>query len=87
MRKESKAKILIIFNTITFILMVTVNALANLLPLNGLTTGEVSDSYPNLFAPAALTFSIWGVIYTGLTACILYQVGVFKGKNGINRDH
>jgi hypothetical protein len=41
----------------TFILMVTVNALANILPINGIETGAVSDSYPNLFAPAGITFS------------------------------
>lgn len=87
MKKESKAKVLIILNTITFILMITVNVLANILPLNGVTTGEVSDSYPNLFAPAGLTFSIWGVIYIGLTASILYQLGVYKGNNAevVNR--
>ena len=66
--------------------MVTVNALANILPLNGLTTGEVSDSYPNLFAPAGITFSIWGVIYLGLAGFILYQLGAFKGKSGINQE-
>ncbi len=46
-----------------FIVMVAVNALANILPINGITTGAVSDSYPNLFAPAPITFSIWGLIY------------------------
>lgn len=42
---------------------IVVNALANILPINNVGTGEVSDSLPNLFAPAGLTFSIWGVIY------------------------
>ncbi len=40
-----------------------VNALAVRLPLGGLTTGELSALYPNLFVPAGITFSIWGVIY------------------------
>ena len=53
---------------ITFILMVVVNALANILPINGIGTGAVSDSYPNLFAPAGITFAIWGVIYLLLAA-------------------
>ncbi len=56
-----------------FILMIALNALANILPLNGLTTGEVSDAYPNLFAPTGLTFSIWGVIYVLLAGFIIYQ--------------
>ncbi len=64
--------------TITFILMVTVNALANILPIAGITTGEVSDSFPNLFAPAGVTFSIWGVIYVLLGLYTLYQLGLFQ---------
>lgn len=59
---------------ITFIGMVGVNALANILPINNLTTGEVSDSFPNLFAPTGLTFSIWGVIYLLLAANLIYQL-------------
>lgn len=56
-----------------FVLMITVNALANILPINGLSTGEVSDAYPNLFTPAAVTFGIWGVIYVLLAGFALYQ--------------
>lgn len=43
-----------------------VNGLANRLPLNGRTTGELSAQYPNLFVPAGVTFSIWGIIYLAL---------------------
>lgn len=50
-------------NLIFYLAMVTVNALANILPLNGVTTGDVSIKYTNLFTPAPYTFSIWGVIY------------------------
>jgi hypothetical protein len=59
-------------NLIAFIVMVGVNALANILPFNGMTTGAVSDSYPNLFAPAGFTFAIWGVIYVMLGAFVFY---------------
>ena len=31
------------------IFMISINILANTLPINGNTTAEVSDSYPNLF--------------------------------------
>jgi len=52
--------------------MLAMNYLANALPLNNKTTGELSDSYPNLFVPAGITFSIWGIIYLLLAAyCIL----------------
>lgn len=61
-----------------YLVMILVNALANILPINGITTGEVSDSYPNLFAPAGLTFAIWGVIYLALIGYVLYQFGLFQ---------
>lgn len=48
------------------------NGLANALPLNGRNTGELSALYPNLFVPAGLTFSIWGIIYLGLIALVVY---------------
>ena len=53
---------------VTYLAMVTMNFLANALPLNGRNTGEVSDAYPSLFTPAGITFSIWGVIYLLLGA-------------------
>lgn len=74
-----------LFLTITYLAMVGTNYLANALPLNGRQTGEVSDAYENLFAPAGLTFSIWGVIYILLGIHILYQLGLFhdgKSDNG-----
>jgi hypothetical protein len=43
--------------------MITLNGMANGLPLNGKTTGELSAMYPNWFVPAGVTFSIWGVLY------------------------
>jgi hypothetical protein len=60
--------------------MVAINALANILPINGITTGAVSDSYPNLFAPAGITFAIWGVIYALLLAFTLYAAGLFRNS-------
>lgn len=57
--------------TASFIGMIVVNALANALPINGLTTGDVSDLYPNLFTPAGITFSIWSVIYLLLAGFII----------------
>jgi len=70
------------FNLLTFLLVIAVNALANILPINGITTGEVSDAYPNLFAPAPITFSIWGLIYLLLALFILFQIGVFGKQSG-----
>ena len=53
----------IILNWLAFIGVITMNALANILPINGLNTGQVSGFYPNAFVPAGFTFSIWGIIY------------------------
>jgi hypothetical protein len=66
-----------LFLTVTYLVMVATNYLANALPLNGRETGEVSDFYDNLFTPAGITFSIWGLIYALLAIHILYQWGLF----------
>jgi translocator protein len=52
---------------------ITINALANILPINGLNSGEISDLYPSLFTPAGYVFSIWSVIYLLLLAFIVFQ--------------
>lgn len=67
-----------IFNIIFFSGMVAMNYLANALPLNGKTTGQLSDAFPNLFVPAGITFSIWGVIYLLLGVFCTVQ---FSGGN------
>ncbi len=69
-------------NTIGFLVMVTVNALANALPINDITTGEVSARYDNLFVPAGFTFSIWGVIYLLLAVFVTYQWVVSRRDSG-----
>lgn len=56
-----------------FVAMVYMNYLANSLPINGKTTGQLSDAYPNLFVPAGITFSIWGIIYLLLAAYCVVQ--------------
>jgi hypothetical protein len=65
-------------NIVLFTGMIVMNYLANALPLNNKTTGELSDSFPNLFVPAGITFSIWGVIYLLL---IVYCIVQFTGLN------
>lgn len=61
-------------NLIAYVAMVTVNILANALPLGGNTSGQVSDRYPSLFTPAGITFSIWGVIYALLGIVMVRQL-------------
>lgn len=60
-------------NAFTFAAMVIVNALAEIIPIGGSTTGEISDAYPTLFTPAPLAFSIWGLIYALMLLFVLCQ--------------
>ena len=60
---------------VAFAGVVVVNGLANALPLNGANTGVLSDEIPNLFVPAGLTFSIWGLIYLLLAGHIIALIG------------
>lgn len=68
-------------NAIALAAVIVVNALANILPIGGKTTGELSQQYPNLFVPAGFTFSIWGVIYGLLIGFVIYG---FVGKQARN---
>jgi hypothetical protein len=62
-----------IFVAVTYIAMMVMNFLANSLPINNRGTGEISNAYPNLFAPAGPAFSIWGLIYLLLGIYVIYQ--------------
>lgn len=61
-------------NLVTVILALTVNILASALPLNGQNTGEISDRFQVYFVPAGYVFAIWGVIYIGWIAFIIFQL-------------
>ncbi|WP_371804568.1 hypothetical protein [Candidatus Lokiarchaeum ossiferum] len=72
---QNKSKIILqIGILLSFIGTVVTNALANILPINGYNTGELSDNIPNLFVPSGLTFSIWGVIYVLLAVFTGYFI-------------
>lgn len=58
---------------VSTLITITVNGLANGLPLNGLNTGEISDRFQVYFVPAGYVFSIWALIYLGLLAFSIYQ--------------
>lgn len=50
-----------------------INILADALPLNGLNTGKISDSFHVYFVPAGYVFAIWGLIYIGLLTYAIFQ--------------
>lgn len=71
-----------IFNTIGYIMVIVVNAMASMKMLNGKGPAEISDKYDSLFTPAGITFSIWGLIYLSLLGFIIYQLWLsFSGKH------
>jgi len=59
------------------VLVIGVNAAANILPINGYQTGELSDLNPTGFTPLGYVFSIWSLIYLGL---ILYSLVAIFGS-------
>jgi len=70
----NRLTILRVANLLFFLLTIAFNYMSQAMPLNRKTTGELSDQYPNLFTPAPLTFSIWGVIYLALLLFIGWQM-------------
>jgi benzodiazapine receptor len=74
-----------IVNVLATLLLITVNALANILPLNGLNTGEISDRFEVYFVPAGYVFGIWGLIYVALAAFTVYQALPSQRENPLLR--
>ena len=70
MNKNIIRQTLVILATVATI---TVNGLANALPINGKGTGEISDSFEVFFVPAGYVFAIWGLIYLFLLGYTIYQ--------------
>lgn len=80
----TNTRALAIYQLLGFVFMITMNALANGLPLNGYTTGAISAMYPNLFVPAGFTFSIWGVIYLLLSGYMIYSTSLLWKADDAN---
>lgn len=59
--------------TLAYLFMIFINILANTLPINGVTTGQISNRYDNLFVPISFTFIIWSLIYLGLGGFVIFQ--------------
>jgi len=81
-KKSSRLPVLAIGNVLAFVAVLVVNYLAVTLPIGGMTTGALSDLYPNLFTPAGITFSIRGIIYLFLWAFVVWQlVDLYKKQS------
>ena len=68
-------------NLLTVVLALVVNILATTLPLNGQSTGEISDRFQVYFVPAGYVFSIWGLIYLGWLAFTIFQLQPSQREN------
>jgi translocator protein len=62
-----------VINILAALAALSVNILANALPLNGQNTGTISDKFHVFFVPAGYVFAIWGVIYVGWIAFVVFQ--------------
>jgi hypothetical protein len=66
---------------VSLLAVIIINALANILPINNQTTGEISNRLPVLFTPAGYVFSIWTLIYLLL---IFWVIGLWRIRS--NKD-
>lgn len=66
-------KILAAANCIALIVTIVINYLSNTGILNGNTMKIVSNQYFNYFTPAGYAFSIWGLIYLGLSGFVFFS--------------
>jgi hypothetical protein len=67
--------------SVAALVMIIANVLASALPINGQTTGEISDRFEVFFVPAGYVFSIWGLIYLGIIAYAFYQLLPAQASN------
>jgi len=67
---------------VAVVVTIAVNAAATLLPINGYSTGELSDLNPTGFTPAGYVFSIWSLIYLGL---VVFAVSQIAGSEATKR--
>jgi tryptophan-rich sensory protein len=86
MSSRTNPLVLQIINLVSIFGTIVFNSLANILPLNGVNTGQVADSYPSLFTPPGYVFAIWGVIYILLSTFAIYQVRPSEREKGYLQD-
>ena len=78
---------LAILYTFCYLAVIAANFLANYLPINGVTTGQVSARYASLITPAGPAFSIWGIIYLFLLIWLIQiWVGALRKREDIVKE-
>ena len=80
--KDRVRQVLVVISVLATL---AVNALANILPFNGVSTAEVSNRFQVFFVPAGYVFAIWGIIYIGLIAYAVFQALPSQRENPVLR--
>lgn len=75
---KQKNALLVLLNTITFVLMLLMNYSSNAGLFNSLTVADIAHKYDTLFAPADYAFIIWGVIFLLCAGFVIYQWALIK---------
>ena len=75
-----------LLNICAYLMMIIFNGLADLIPIGGNTSAEVTVRYSNYFLPASITFLIWALIHLLLLLFCIYQAGTLfqQKKTGIS---
>ncbi|MGV0714737.1 tryptophan-rich sensory protein [Mycolicibacterium sp. XJ662] len=71
-RRSTSRLLLPIVVSLATVATLVVNYLANSLPINGQSTGDVTRRIEVYFVPAGYVFSIWSLIYLGMIAYTVY---------------
>jgi hypothetical protein len=69
--KTDRVRALLLFFWVALTILMTI--LAEVIPIGGQTTGQLSARYPTLITPAGYAFAVWGLIYMGLAGFAVYQ--------------
>lgn len=68
-------KQLSILNLLAFLFHLIISVLSNIKGiLSDKTVADISHKYETIFAPAGITFSIWGLIYISLSGLCIYHL-------------
>lgn len=73
----------IMMMTFSLIAAILVDIAANIVPFNGITTGEIANRLPVLFMPSGYVYAIWAVIYILL---IVWLYGFWQDTKNSNHS-
>ncbi|MEP7251901.1 MAG: hypothetical protein ABI683_05955, partial [Ginsengibacter sp.] len=81
---KSRNTLLVVLNSISFILMLAANYGGNVGLFSDKNVAEVSHQYDTLFAPAGYAFIIWGFLFILLLCFIIFQWTLLKNGDPDN---